>query len=167
MTNFTNIYKDGLKEETKKKPVGKLSEGKTKMQEKKESSLTPIKAPPAPKPESVSFEQIHIIREQIRREMTEEVVNKLKESVKNDVEKELTKSLTESIKKEIETQSANANLKLAEAIEALTNKIAELNESLNIEIPAPVVNAIIPRTVKKINRDKNGLIESIEEVEQD
>lgn len=169
MTEFTKIYQKGLSEEKKAKkeeipPVQEkglvpdepiITENEVQIDGKIHSDL-----------EEISFEQMHIIREEIRKEMTDEVIGKLRETVRKDVEKELTQTITESVRKELETQTAKTNLKLAEAISLLITKVDNLNESLNIEIPAPVVNVTMPKTTKKINRDSSGLIESIEDVEE-
>ena len=157
MTDFTKIYKDELENKT----VEKVQE--PEIQEP--DNL--VFAKPGTIVEEPSFTTIHEIRESLTKEMTDEIVNSLREQVEDQIRKELTESLTKSIKKEIKTQSANANLKLAKAIENLTNKIDNLNENLKIEIPAPVINAVIPRRTQKVIRDKNGLIESIQDVDDD
>jgi membrane-associated HD superfamily phosphohydrolase len=115
------------------------------------------------------------IREEMSEVLTEEVKEELKEQLREQVKKELSEELFnqvyDSVQKDVLehvlSKTADVNNEVLEAINKLSDKVGKLTENLNIEIPTPVVNVTIPKTRKKVIRDENGFIESIEDVEGD
>jgi membrane-associated HD superfamily phosphohydrolase len=181
--NFKDIYEEGLGNETKKslqqtsettpiEPVKiLLDEGIT--EEDDLSKRSDDKLTFAHKYEL--DEHRRQISEELREAITEEVKEELKEQLREDVKKELYEELYtqiyDSVQKDVLehvlSKASDVNTEVMGVIGDLSDKISKLTENLNIEIPTPVVNVTIPKTRKKVVRDENGFIESIEDVEDD
>jgi len=111
--------------------------------------------------------------------LIEEVTNKIKQEITEDFRKELEaglrKEIAESVKAEVvtdvtKTLAKNLDTRIIESNASIVNvmnkvlaKLDKLNEGLNIEVPTPIVHVNMPSVTRKVNRNKEGLVESITE----
>ena len=70
--------------------------------------------------------------------------------------------ISESNNKYIET-TVKQQQEMIAVLTSLVERIETLEEKINIEIPTPVVNVHMPKTVKKVHRDNKGHISHISE----
>lgn len=108
------------------------------------------------------------IEKGFRKELEEGLRDSIRTELKGQFEGELERLVKEErqhieddVRKQINESISTSNGLLVEALNVLNDKIDKLSENLSIEIPAPVVNVVQPRTKKKIIRDSKGNIESI------
>lgn len=169
--NFKDLYKEGL--EVENQANANVAKKKVEL----------AKTPVAPKaPDIQNFSEIHErakikkdFLEANRQQIVEEIKQTLTEELRGQVEAELKAELLEEISKDVEARVLKeafeslerANGTVVEAIANLSKKIENLTENLEINIPTPVVNVTMPKTKKKVVYDKNGRIESVEDVEED
>ena len=109
--------------------------------------------------EEIQLEWTQKLEEGLRAEIEESV----RAEVAQNVEKQLRKELTE----QMDTRIVDATAKLVAVIEQLSAKVEKLNEGLNIEVPTPVVQMVMPKIKRKVIRNEQGLVESIEESYED
>lgn len=112
------------------------------------------------------------IRSEVESKITEQVEARVRQQISEEYEQKFTEfkqQLSESLICEVvNNMNANNDL-LLKVIETLAKKVEGLQESLNIEIPAPVVNVTMPdRKVERIvHRDSKGHITKITEQDGD
>lgn len=170
--NFKDLYLTELHNE-------EISHNKERV-----SSVSDIESPPS-KIEVVDqakakFSHMHTLseikqmlfdenKEELLEEIRKELTHTLRESVEADLKKDLYEEISKSIHDSILTETINkldeTNRSIAKSINQLASKIQQLNDNLNIQIPTPIVNVVTPKSKKKVVYDKNGRIESVEDIE--
>jgi hypothetical protein len=112
------------------------------------------------------------IRSEIETKLTEEVENKIRTELTEKFEHEMAafkQQLSESFMTGmVNTMNSNNDI-LIKVISALTKKVESLQESLSIEIPAPVVNVTMParKVTRKVHRDSKDRITEITEHDEE
>jgi hypothetical protein len=119
---------------------------------------------------------VNQIKESLYKELEESVRQELEQKLKTELEKQITEKISTKLKEDFESsiqktvneRIVESNQNLINTIFQLSEKIDQINASLKIEVPTPVVYVNMPKVTKRINRDKNGLVESVtEEYEQE
>ena len=103
------------------------------------------------------------IKEQIAEDFRQELEDGLAVQIAESVREEVTEQVRGELKQQLDERVLESNLLLIKAIKALSDKIESVNESLNVEVPTPVVHMNMPTITRKVNRGDNGLVESITE----
>jgi hypothetical protein len=99
------------------------------------------------------------ITEDFRKELEAGLRREIEESVRNDVSKQVEKELAKNLDERI----LESNKSIVDTMSKVIEKLDKLNEGLNIEVPTPIVHVNMPTVTRKVNRNKEGLVESITE----
>lgn len=103
------------------------------------------------------------IKKQITEDFKQELENGLRQQIEDQVKQDLTESITANLYKKLDEAVLESNNKLLSAITGLSDKINSLSESMKVEIPTPIVHVNMPKVIKKVNRNEQGLVESVTE----
>ena len=103
------------------------------------------------------------IKEQIAEDFRKELEDGLAVQIAESVREEVTEQVRGELKQQLDERVLESNVLLIKAIKQLSEKMDKINESLNVEVPTPIVHMNMPTITRKVNRDKDGLVESITE----
>ena len=106
---------------------------------------------------------IHKIKEQMSEDFRKELEDGLAIQIEEAVRVDVTESVTRQLAGQLDERVIESNKLMVDAITKLSEKLDNLNESLNIVVPAPIVHVNMPKVTRKINRNDSGLVESITE----
>lgn len=103
------------------------------------------------------------ITEDFKQELEAGLRQQIEEQIRIDLTNELTSSITKTITENLNESIVETNKLLMGAVQMLSEKVEKLSESMNIEIPTPIVHVNMPKVTRKVNRNEQGLVESISE----
>lgn len=128
---------------------------------------------PAPIAEKTFTDTVLIeqVTKNVKQEITEDFKQQLEaglrqqieEQIRYDLTNELTSSITKTITENLNESIVETNRLLMGAVQMLSEKVEKLSESMKIEIPTPIVHVNMPKVTRKVNRNEQGLVESISE----
>jgi len=104
---------------------------------------------------------IHKIKEQMADDFRKELEDGLSVQIAESVRAEVTETVTRQLKAQLDERVIDSNERIIDVINKLASKLDKLSESLNIEVPTPIVHINMPKITRKVNRNESGLVESI------
>lgn len=103
------------------------------------------------------------IKEQIAEDFRRELEDGLAIQIADSVREEITESVRQELKEQLDERVIDSNRQLVKVITLLSDKMEKINESLNIEVPTPIVHVNMPKITRKVNRNEDGTVNSITE----
>jgi len=103
------------------------------------------------------------IKEQMAEDFRQELEEGLAVQIAESVRQEITESVRKELTVELDERVIESNESLIKVINTLAEKMERINESLNVEVPTPIVHVNMPKITRKVNRNEDGTVDSITE----